>query len=75
MTINLSQKTIDAIVDAVVQRLQQQPQTEYVRTSEAAKILGVSEAYLRQTKGKYSYKKSSDKQQGALMFRKDTLIK
>lgn len=74
MTIDLSQKTIDAIVDAVVQRLQQ-PQTEYVRTSEAAKILGVSEAYLRQTKGKYSYKKSSDKQQGALMFRKDTLIK
>lgn len=70
----LDQKTIDKLADALMQRLEQKQGAEYVRTSEAAKILGVSEAYLRQIKTKYPHIKSGDNQQGALLFRRDSLI-
>ena len=75
MTIELGQKTIDQLADALMQRLQERQQVpEYVRTSEAAKILGISEAYLRQIKDNYPHKKAGSKQQGALLFRRDALL-
>ena len=75
MTIELGQKTINQLADALMQRLQERQQvTEYVRTSEAARILGVSEAYLRQIKDRYPHKKASINQQGALLFRRDALL-
>ena len=74
MTIELGQKTINQLADALMQRLQEKQGAEYVRTSEAAKILGVSEAYLRQIKDRYPHKKASNQQQGALLFRRDALL-
>ena len=80
MEIDLSQKTIDMLADAVAMRLRKGQQTirkgtkEYVRTAEAAKILGVTPNYLRQVKDRYPHKKTSDSKQGTLLFERDGLI-
>lgn len=50
-------------------------ESEMVDTREAAKILGVSPAYLRQIKDKFPHKKSGTTQQGRVLFRREDLIK
>ena len=50
-------------------------ETEMVDTREAARILGVSPAYLRQIKDKFPHKKSGSTQQGRVLFRREDLIK
>ena len=76
MIIELSQQTVDMVAKRVVDLLKETPsKEEYICTSEAAKILGISETWLRATKDKYPHKKRGDKQQGKLMFLKSALIK
>lgn len=80
MEIDLSQKTIDMLADAVAMRLRKGQQTirkgtkEYVRTAEAARILGVTPNYLRQVKDRYPHKKTAGTKQGTLLFERDGLI-
>ena len=50
-------------------------ESEMVDTREAARILGVSPAYLRQIKDKYPHKKSGSTQQGRVLFRREDLLK
>ena len=50
-------------------------ETEMVDTREAARILGVSPAYLRQIKDRFPHKKSGSTQQGRVLFRREDLIK
>lgn len=50
-------------------------ESEMVDTREAARILGVSPAYLRQIKDKFPHKKSGSTQQGRVLFRREDLIK
>lgn len=77
MEIDLSQKTIDMLADAVAMRLrktERKGKKEYVRTAEAARILGVTPNYLRQVKDRYPHKKTADTKQGTLLFERDGLI-
>lgn len=48
---------------------------EWVRTADAAKILGVSKHWLRLTKDRYPHIKNGENGQGQLMFLKSALIK
>jgi hypothetical protein len=48
---------------------------EWVRTDEAAQILGISETWLRQTKDRYPHIKNGSEKQGNLMFLRSGLIK
>lgn len=50
-------------------------ESEMVDTREAAKILGVSPAYLRQIKDRFPHKKSGSTQQGRVLFRREDLLK
>lgn len=48
--------------------------TEYVDTDEAARILGMSPAYLRAVKDRYPHIKAGNTKQGRIMFRRDSLL-
>ena len=48
--------------------------TEYVDTEEAARILGMSPAYLRAVKDRYPHIKAGESKQGRIMFRRDSLF-
>lgn len=48
---------------------------EWVRTDEAAAILGISEQWLRATKNRYPHIKNGNNKQGNLMFLRSGLIK
>lgn len=50
-------------------------ESEMVDTREAARILGVSPAYLRQIKDRFPHKKSGSTQQGRVLFRREDLLK
>ena len=48
--------------------------TEYVDTEEAARILGMSPAYLRAVKERDPPRKAGERKQGRIMFRRDSLF-
>jgi hypothetical protein len=61
------------IIKADLQRKEQAE--EWVRTEEAAAILGITERWLRRTKDNYPHIKNGDNKQGNLMFLRSGLIK
>lgn len=81
MQIELTQRDIDRIAQRtaliVMSRLQGQTigSEEWVSTSEAARILGISETWLRKTKDNYPHVKGGDSKQSTLRFLRSGLIK
>lgn len=82
MEIELSQESIRRLADELAPRVAKiiiksgiQNDDEWVRTSEAAKILGISENWLRLTKDRYPHVKNGNDSRGQLMFKKSELIK
>ena len=84
MELELSPKSIARLADALAPRVakiikadlkKKEDAEEWVRTADAAAILGVSESWLRRTKNKYPHTKGGDNQQGNLLFLKSALIK
>lgn len=63
--------------DMVVKKLRgmrELADTDYVDSTEAARILGVSQNYIRQVKDKYPHIKAGNSKQGRIMFRRDALL-
>lgn len=84
MEIELSATSINRLADALAPRVakiikadmqRKEMADEWVRTDEAAKILGISETWLRATKDRYPHIKNGEKKQGNLMFLRSGLIK
>ena len=68
-------ETTTKMVITQLRSMRELPETEMVDTREAARILGVSPAYLRQIKDRFPHKKSGSTQQGRVLFRREDLIK
>lgn len=81
MEVELSQKTIDAIADkaatVVVRKLKAEDKndSEMVSTKEAAAILGITPARLRQIADRFPHIKQGNNKQGKLLFLKRALLK
>lgn len=84
MEIELSYNSIRRLADELAPRVakiikadlkKKEQAEEWVRTSEAAAILGITESWLRKTKNRYPHTKGGDGQQGNLLFLKSSLIK
>ena len=84
MEIELSNESIKRIADALAPRVakiikaelkKKEDAEEWVRTKEAAQILGITERWLRRTKDNYPHIKNGNNEQGNLMFLKSGLIK
>lgn len=68
----------ELVADQVIKKLrgsENLAETEYVDTKEAARILGVSDNYMRQVKNKYPHMKAGDRKQGRILFKRDTLLR
>lgn len=81
MEVELSQKTIDAIADkaatVVMRKLKAEDKndSEMVSTKEAATILGITPARLRQISDRFPHIKQGNNKQGKLLFLKRALLK
>lgn len=84
MEIELSYNSIRRLADELAPRVakiikadlkKKEEAEEWVRTSEAAAILGITEEWLRATKDKYPHIKNGGQKQGNLMFLRSGLIK
>lgn len=84
MEIELSRESIKLLADALAPRVakiikaelkKKEDAEEWVRTKEAAQILGITERWLRRTKDNYPHIKNGNNEQGNLMFLKSGLIK
>lgn len=83
MEVELSQKAIDAIAykaaTIVVSKLkaedQAQAHSQMVSTKEAAAILGITPARLRQIADRFPHIKQGNNKQGKLLFLKRALLK
>lgn len=78
--VKLDQKTIDAIARKsakyVVNELKKDnsAEKEMVTAAEAARILGISQSYLRSIKDNFRYIKGGGSKMGRILFEKDSLI-
>ncbi|MBP1540838.1 MAG: hypothetical protein ILA25_01545 [Prevotella sp.] len=81
MTKNEMNLLATMVAETVVQKLKgaRISEAEYVDTKEAARILGVSETYMRFLKQEYPDKyptiKKGNTPQGRVLFRRDALLK
>jgi hypothetical protein len=83
MEVELSQKAIDAIAykaaTIVVSKLkaedQAQAHSQMVSTKEAAAILGITPARMRQIADRFPHIKQGNNKQGKLLFLKKSLLK
>ena len=69
----LDRYTIRAIAEEVVNILEERNRKKELNTREAAKVLGISPAYLRQIKDRFGYKKVGDATRGHLVFNAESL--
>ena len=68
----------ELVADQVIKKLrgvENLSEVEYVDTKEAARILGVSDNYLRQVKDKFPHLKAGDRKQGRILFKRDSLLR
>ena len=78
--VKLDTKTINTIASKtatiVIGKLRKDNTTEkdMVTSAEAARILGISQSYLRTIKDNFRYVKGSGKKSGRILFEKDSLI-
>lgn len=76
MKVELSQESIEKIANRVALLIKGEdvPEGEYITTSEAARILGISSDRLRHLKDKFPHVKSGINGQGKLLFLKSALL-
>jgi hypothetical protein len=74
MEVTLSQASVKAIAQEVANTMQQRQTPDLCTTSEAARILGISPAYLRRIADRYPHIKQGEGKQARLLFRKDALL-
>lgn len=80
LTTNEQRTLIHRIGDYVVKKLREEKvlnesEDEYVSTKEAARILGVSEPYMRNIAVRFPHTKQGSHKQGKLRFLKKALFK
>ena len=79
MGLTLTKEDRDAIVQQLLVALRKEMkalrQPEMVTTSEAAKILGISDGRMRQIADQYPHIKKGDHKQGQLLFKREALVK
>lgn len=81
MDIFLSDKQMDQIAsktaNIILRKMKEdnEPTPEMVSVKEAARILRISEAHMRRIKDQYPHMKIGDKNQGRLLFKRDSLLK
>lgn len=78
MDIQLSKKQMETIAqmtaDIIMKKINPQEQQELVNTKEAARILGVSEWYIRKIKDRFPHVKAGNNGQGRILFYKKSLL-
>lgn len=75
MKVELSQNSIEQIAERVVQLMKDDmPEGDYVTSSEAASILGISTDRLRHLKHKFPHVKAGINGQGKLLFLRSGLL-
>ena len=72
--VRLDYPTIQAIAREVARILRRDELPDMVTTEEAASILGITPARMRQIKGRFTHIKKGADMQGRLMFEKADLI-
>ena len=73
----LAELLSDKVADEVLKRLGKMPvdaQDEMVDSKEAARMIGVSPAYIRQLKDRIPHVKAGQHKQGRILFRKADVI-
>lgn len=73
----LAELLSDKVADKVLKRLGKMPvdvQDEMVDSKEAARMIGVSPAYIRQLKDRIPHVKAGQHKQGRILFRKADVI-
>lgn len=77
MTYQERYRLVREIGDYVIKKLKEEElskQQHWVRTAEAASILGVTPKYLRSIKDRFPHTKAGDSPQGSLLFLKEALV-
>lgn len=69
---NIAYKAAKIVINEL--RKKEQPEQDLVSVREAARMLGVSEDYLRRIKDRFPHVKSGDSKQGRILFVKNALI-
>ena len=69
---NIAYKAAKIVISEL--RKKEQPEQDLVSVKEAARMLGVSEVYLRRIKDRFPHVKSGDSKQGRILFVKNALI-
>ena len=81
MDIFLSDKQMEQIAtktaNIILRRMKEdkEPPTEMVSVKEAARILNISENHMRRIKNQFPHIKNGEKQQGHILFLRDSLLK
>ena len=73
----LIETTVEVTVEKLLNRKELEvprTQEEWLTTSEAAKMIGISPYRLRMLKDKFEHQKSGDAQSGRLLFKKSSLL-
>lgn len=68
----IANRVIDKVLNAIGKSAEE---PEYITSAQAARILGISDSYLRVIKDRFTTKKIGNNRQGRVLFRKDTLLK
>jgi hypothetical protein len=74
MEVTLSSSSVERVAQRVVEILLQRQTPDLCTTSEAAKILGITPAYLRRIADRYPHIKQGEGKQARLLFRKEGLL-
>ena len=74
MEVTLSSSSVERIAQRVANIMLQRQTPDLCTTSEAAKILGISPAYLRRIADRYPHVKQGEGKQARLLFRKEALV-
>ena len=81
MDIFLSDKQMEQIAaktaNIILRKMKEdkEPPTEMVSVKEAARILNISENHMRRIKNQFPHIKNGEKQQGHILFLRDSLLK
>lgn len=78
----MNRKELEQIVEMVVEKVMSRIETpkplsntdDWVTTSEAARLLGLSQFRLRQIKNRFNYRKDGEKKSGRLLFERSSLL-
>ena len=67
----IANRVVDRVLNAIGKSAEE---PEYITSAQAARILGISDTYIRVIKDRFTTKKIGNSRQGRVLFRKDTLL-